>query len=192
MDSYLKKHTLVLNKSWMAIHTTTVKNALLLLIGNAAVALNPTSYETFTFDQWVTQPGENHIRTYKLTIPIPEIIVLTKYNKIPLLSLPFSRPNLYNRDDYQCQYCCKKPGSKDLSIDHIIPRSKGGATSWENCVLACTDCNRLKGDKFLRQTGMKLIKTPMAPKWTPIAHVKKKDLNVNWLPFLGKYMDIKI
>ncbi|MDB3864212.1 HNH endonuclease, partial [Alphaproteobacteria bacterium] len=81
------------------------------------------------------------------------------HNHIPA----FTRFNVFLRDDFTCQYCCKKFSTKELTFDHLIPRSKGGLTNWENVVTSCSHCNWTKGSRSLSQVGFKLIRKPKEP-----------------------------
>lgn len=93
------------------------------------------------------------------------VIVLGRYNGVPRRELAFNRRNIYRRDGFQCQYCGNKPGLKYLSIDHVIPVSKGGVTNWENCVVACVRCNTRKGNRTPEQANMPLSTDPGKPNW---------------------------
>lgn len=185
----LNKPTLVLNKSWVAINTTTVRNAICLAYTGSARIVDPETYSVYCFKSWVDYSQtitekDRCLRTSTKQFAVPEVVVLANYNKIPFTRVPFTRNNLYNRDDYRCQYCDSKPGTHRLTIDHVIPRSKGGVTSWENCVTACGDCNRVKGDRTPRQSDFNLKKKPVEPQWSPFAHVRKKDISKDWYRFI--------
>ena len=93
---------------------------------------------------------------------------MAAYDRLPSASVSFSRRNIFKRDHYTCQYCGAQPGSEELSIDHVVPRSRGGQSSWENCVPACIPCNKRKADRLTRQAGMKLRKLPQRPTWKPM------------------------
>ncbi len=103
---------------------------------------------------------DSYINTPKMKIPAPQVIILTNYNDVHVKAMKFSPRALYKRDNYTCQYCNKKKKSDELSIDHVIPRSKNGATSWENCVTACFKCNNKKSDRTLKETGYTLNVKP--------------------------------
>lgn len=80
-------------------------------------------------------------------VRVPEVIVLTSYDRLPSNAVTFSRRNIFKRDRFTCQYCGKQPGSEELTIDHVLPRAQGGTSTWENCVLACIECNAKKADR---------------------------------------------
>lgn len=132
--SVLTQPALVLNSSWLAIHTTTAFDALRLMCNGTAKAVVPESYELHGFESWVglaVPPDEPAIRTVKLRIRVPEIVVLTQFGGQPNPAASFSRRNLFRRDDNRCQYCGRRPGTKELSIDHVFPRARGGRSSWK-------------------------------------------------------------
>jgi 5-methylcytosine-specific restriction endonuclease McrA len=95
------------------------------------------------------------------SFPLPTVIRLRSYVKIPYKEISLSRRNVLHRDNYTCQYCGER--RHDLTIDHIMPRSKGGIDSWENVVAACLKCNVKKGDRTPNQAGMHLMTTPRRP-----------------------------
>jgi 5-methylcytosine-specific restriction endonuclease McrA len=134
---------LVLNGSLLPINITSWRRAMTLLFkGKAsAVALN----------------GVMINGRYRL----PEIIKLSRYVPIPYLDIVLSRKNIYLRDNHTCQYCGKKAGA--LTIDHIVPKSRGGRESWDNMVTCCARCNNRKSDSTLEEAGLKLIGTPYRP-----------------------------
>ena len=194
--SVLTQPTLVLNRSWAAIATTTVRHALGLVYTGAARFIRPETYEVHGFESWADlapEPDQPCIHTVSLQIPVPEVIVLTRYAGVPTQRATFSRRNLYKRDHNTCQYCGARPGTAELSIDHIVPRSRGGTSSWENCVLACVRCNSKKADRLQSESGMKLIRQPKAPRWTPIMEVPVARVRQSWRKFISDaYWDVPL
>jgi 5-methylcytosine-specific restriction endonuclease McrA len=166
-SSLLDRPTLVLNKSWRAVSVTTVRRALVLLFRGAASVVHPATYETFDFSSWVLRGGDREqcVGAVRIQIPVPEVVVLSRYDRVANQHLPFTRRNLYRRDHLRCQYCGRRPGVKSLTIDHVVPKSLGGITSWTNCVLACAECHGRKGGRTPEQVGMKLLKNPEHPPW---------------------------
>ncbi len=192
----LTQPALVLNKSWIAITTTTVRRAMSLVYGGEAKVVEPDTYATFDFSMWselsIAQDQE-FIQTVSLRIRVPEVILLTFYNGLPQMDVVFSRRNLYRRDSYTCQYCGIKPGSEELTIDHIVPRSQGGISNWDNCVLACIKCNHRKSNKSPESMGMHLKKLPTKPSWTPTMKITYSRRRVAWEKFLSdKYWNIAL
>lgn len=127
------------------------------------------------YDDW-------HARSQHLAVPIPAIIVSKRYHKTEE-SIKYNRRNLYLRDLYSCQYCGETFGSKDLTIDHVLPRSMGGKNGWENTVTACKPCNSFKGNKL-----MKPLRAPKQPGYWNIANRNKIPAHMikheSWLDFL--------
>ncbi len=122
---------------------------------------------------------ENHddidIRSASSSIKLPKVIKLITGKKFQAGEVRFNRYNIFYRDHFTCQYCGVKGNSKNLTFDHVIPRSKGGDTSWENIVTACQSCNSKKGSKLLTEWGVKLKQEPMKPKWTPSMTLRMKE-----------------
>lgn len=191
--SLLSQPTLVLNRSWYAIATTTVRHALCLLVTEAARAIRPETYDLHGFESWAdlkVPPEEPCIRTVRLRIRIPEIIVLTRYDGIPQSSVPFTRRNLFKRDKYTCQYCGVQPGTELLTIDHVTPRSRGGHSTWKNCVLACVPCNRRKADHTPAEARMRLRHRPEAPRWIGL-EIPLGSIPQSWEKFVSeRYWDV--
>lgn len=186
--SVLSRDTLVLNRSWLAIATTPVRHALSLVFTGSAGAIQPETFEVHGFETWAeldVPHGEDSVSTVNLVLRVPEVIVLQQFSGVPRQTLPFTRRNLVRRDRSQCQYCGCRPASSDLSIDHVIPRSAGGETSWENCVLACVRCNRMKGNKLAHEVGMRLLRAPRAPQWSPIFEVAHSHKREAWRRFIA-------
>jgi 5-methylcytosine-specific restriction endonuclease McrA len=166
----LEQPALVLNRHWVPIHLTTARHAITLVYQTVARAVDPADCSLHRFQSWTdlrvpeTAPC---IRTPSLRIPVPEVVVLERYGRIPRRTVPFNRKNLFVRDLYRCQYCWDRLDANDLTIDHIVPRVQGGVSSWENCVLACIPCNRRKAHRTPEQSRMSLRRAPRRPRWTP-------------------------
>jgi len=180
---------LVLNKSFMPIHVTSIRRAISLVYQGIAKAVNK-EYQVFDFQSWSELSTHNQdgvIQTLRGAILIPRVIALQVYDRIPARHVRFSRMNIFSRDRNSCQYCGKSFESRgDLNIDHIIPRSQGGTSNWLNVVCSCIQCNRRKGGRTPEQARIKLIRKPFKPKWMPVfgnnyhSRIKYKE----WLPFL--------
>lgn len=184
--SVLDHPSLVLNRSWVAIHVTTARRPLCLVYSEAAVCVEPDSLQTFEFDAWVVwnrSPSDLWIRAPEVTIAAPEVIQLRPYNKVPACVAPFTRRNLYDRDGHTFQHYGARCGSDRLSIDHVTPRSKGGRTTWDNCVLACVGCNSNKGDRSIREAGLRLLRKPKPPRWSPNLNLRRSEHPNSWVKF---------
>jgi 5-methylcytosine-specific restriction endonuclease McrA len=124
-------------------------------------------------------------------IKVPRVILLIAYDRVPKRRVRFSRHNIFARDKNTCQYCGKRFATSDLNLDHVVPRSKGGITSWENVVCSCHRCNRLKGGLTPVKAGMRLISPPRKPSWTPPLNVSLRDvMRKEWVPFLDFLVDV--
>lgn len=190
--SKLNGNTLVLNRSWAAVQICSVKRAISLLYQGHAKAIGPESYQAYDFDDWkdvsqqMVEVDENElVSSTSVTIRIPRVIVLMFYDKLPKRQVRFSRKNIFERDKWTCQYCGAKPSKSDLNLDHVVPRSKGGRTTWDNIVASCFTCNGKKGSKTLEQLGWRLKKTPVRPKWHPTVSIPMGMVpHKEWVNFL--------
>ena len=128
---------------------------------------------------------EEVVRSEKLTLPLPSVIVLKNY-VVPTKAVPFTRATLFLRDEFTCQYCGYK--GKDLTFDHVVPKSRGGKTRWDNVVAACQSCNLRKAAKTTSQAGFKLKKAPTKPSPEVLLNKGKKfppsDMHKSWSDFL--------
>ena len=128
---------------------------------------------------------EEVVRSEKLTLPLPSVIVLKNY-VVPTKTVPFTRATLFLRDEFTCQYCGYK--GKDLTFDHVVPKSRGGKTRWDNVVAACQSCNLRKAAKTTSQAGFKLKKLPTKPSSEVLLNKGKKfppsDMHKSWNDFL--------
>ena len=130
---------------------------------------------------------ESEVRSSSFSMKIPSVIALKKY--IPISKKPpFTRFNLFLRDNFTCQYCGDIFTSNELTFDHVIPKSKGGETKWENVVAACAKCNLKKSDLLLTEVNMKLIKKPFTPTNSQLQVVGKKFppnyLHKSWMDYV--------
>jgi 5-methylcytosine-specific restriction endonuclease McrA len=184
----LNSSVLVLNRSYLPIHVTSVRRAFTLLYQGIARVVNE-QYQTFDFEAWsqlaIARDAEA-IGTPGGPIRIPRVIVLVAFDRLPKRHVRFSRINLMARDDFQCQYCGTKPKRAELNLDHVIPRALGGKSTWENVVTSCIDCNRLKGGRTPKQANLKLKKRPERPRWTPLMNLMFSNVRYKeWRPFLS-------
>lgn len=183
------EHVLGLNRAWAPAAVYSVKVAVTMILRGMAMALDPETFELHDFESWVKKnpPGMRMIKTASGYLPAPEVIVCKSYSQLPPSGLSFNRHNLYQRDGYRCQYCGTMPGAGKLTIDHVLPRSRGGPTSWENCVAACSPCNSHKADRIPSEARMRLRKQPCKPKNpTPGIRVPAAKRRESWAPFLAK------
>jgi 5-methylcytosine-specific restriction endonuclease McrA len=196
-NSALDASVLVLNKLFMAIHVISVRRAFCLLCKDLAevVSLEDGTFATYDFHTWrevseyraahFRQEHDDWVRTATSEIQVPRVIRLIGYDRLPKATVKFNRRNIFARDSNQCQYCGKKFPTSELSLDHVMPRSKGGVSSWENIVCACVACNVKKGGRTPREASMKLIRKPEKPKRSPLLNQKLTNSKYqSWKTFL--------
>lgn len=184
----LHRKTLVLNRNWVPVNAITVQDAIVKACSERAKILDTETMYPHTFVEWIVRipkEGALVLRSVHVICEVPSVITLTDYDQYPDLRVVFNRRNLYIRDKYECQYCGCKPGTKELSIDHVVPTSRGGRTCWENCVLSCTACNSIKADRMPGKAGMTLKKKPMRPRWHMRYVLKVRRIPEDWAKFLG-------
>jgi len=178
MGSFLNQQVLVLNRLWQAVNVCSVRRALTLLFeGHAQVVWNDGdgTFQTFDFWEWRDfsrqQPHPESIGTVSFRIRIPRVILLLMFDRLPKKEVKFTRHNIFERDKNTCQYCGGTFDRKDLNLDHVIPRDRGGPTSWENIVCSCVACNTRKANRIPQEAGMSLIRKPRRPKWRPFVQI---------------------
>ncbi|WP_163378491.1 HNH endonuclease [Cyclobacterium sp. SYSU L10401] len=164
----MEKKVLVLNLDHSPVGIVNVQKALVLTLLEKAAPLAHFDYLK--------------IRTVDRDFAYPAVIRLFEYKNIPYKGVMLNRNNLYKRDQHACQYC---GADKSLTLDHVVPRSKGGKTSWKNLVTACHRCNTLKGDKTPEQAGMKLKVLPFRPTLAYFLAEYAELHAEEWLPFLA-------
>ncbi len=181
LKSGLDCNVLVLNKHYMAIRVVGAKRAFSLLCRELAevVSLEQDRYSNYDFQSWCEvsrfkrqfEPdGHDWVSTVNLHVAVPRIIRLLFFDRLPRTDIKFNRRNIFARDRNRCQYCGKRFTTNELSLDHVIPRSMGGKSAWENIVCACAQCNVKKGGRTPQQARMTLIQKPVKPKRNPLIH----------------------
>ena len=141
----LNRLVLVINASYEPINICSARRALTLVLKGAAVVEEVSAYV---------------VRTSKISIPLPSVVRLQKYRRVPRQNRSVSRKGIVLRDSSTCQYCRQKLPPRELTLDHVIPRSRGGASTWENLVASCKPCNNVKGDRTPAEAGLTLTKQP--------------------------------
>jgi 5-methylcytosine-specific restriction endonuclease McrA len=204
--SALDASVLVLNKVFMAVHVISVRRAFCLLCKDLAevVALEDGQYATYDFATWrelsefraknFRQEDDDWVRTASSEIQVPRVIRLLDYDKVPKQTVKFNRRNIFARDNNQCQYCGRKYPTSELSLDHVVPRSQGGQTTWENIVCSCVGCNVKKGGRTPKQAHMGLVRKPEKPKRSPLLNLKLTQRKYqSWQAFLDNaYWDVEL
>ena len=141
----LHRPVLVLNASYEPINVCAARRALVLVLKGVAAA---------------EEHGAGHIRSAQAAVPVPSVIRLLEYRRIPMQTRALSRKNIMLRDRYTCQYCIKTFSANELTLDHVMPRSRRGGTTWENLVACCNPCNNRKGNRTPDEAGMRLARQP--------------------------------
>ncbi len=191
----LQRPTLVLNRNWQPVNVATVARALVLLWNESARAVDPADYRTYAWEDWSRlrpREGERFIQAVQFRLRVPEVITLSDYDRLPAASVTFSRRNIFKRDRFTCQYCGDQPGSEELTLDHVVPRAQGGESRWDNCVLACMECNRRKADRTPEQAGMRLKHKPVRPTWSPLYAFRDVRIE-SWSKFVSEaYWNVEL
>lgn len=195
----LNSSVLVLNRFFMAVHVINVRRAFTLLYRETAevVDCDDGRFANYDFESWCELSefralDEDHcdetidwIRCVTQVIEAPRIIRLVAFDRVPRPTLKFSRRNLFARDGYRCQYCGEMKPVTQLSIDHVMPRSRGGGTTWENVVCSCVGCNTKKGGRTPQEARMRLLQRPAKPKHNPMLVDKLRNPKYEvWRSFL--------
>ncbi len=192
----LNSHVLVLNKMWMAVRIVDARRAFSLLFRDLAEAIrvDDGSYTGHGFDDWAELSTARHafeveaydwVRTVRLELAVPKVIRLLGYDRLPKQDVKLNRRNIFARDRNTCQYCGERFPTSELSLDHVLPRSQGGRSSWQNLVCACTRCNTRKGGRTPQQAHIKLIRTPVKPRRNPVVTLRLgTDKYACWQAFL--------
>ncbi len=164
----LKKPVLLLNQNYEPLTILKLKRAITLLILGKV-------------DMIENEDG-NFVHAISIAYPVPSVIRLKYFVHIKRKEISLTKKNIIKRDNHQCQYCGRSTGM--MTTDHIIPRALGGEDSWENLVCACLECNNRKGDRTLKQAGMKLLKKPRRPSYFTFILREFVNPNTKWRPYL--------
>lgn len=182
----LQCSVLVLNKAYVPVHVISARRSIILLYRELAevIHIEDGIFNNFDFEKWVEysdflseekQPNDDWIQGTSFEMMVPRVVRLYRYDRVPKQTLRFNRRNLFARDENTCQYCNKVFPVSQLSFDHVIPRSRGGETSWSNVVCCCLRCNTVKGNRTPKEAEMKLIRKPVKPFFSPILTAKMEN-----------------
>jgi len=170
------------------VRVTTARQAFEMLYMGRAFALD-AGYEPHDFEAWAGREpaeGEDSIGTTAGPIAIPRLMVLESFNRVPRTPVRLSRRNVFLRDGHTCQYCGKQPPVGELNLDHVVPRSRGGRSTWENLVTSCRECNLRKGRWLPGECGMVPQTPPRRPRWAVAVHLAATPRRFReWEPFLS-------
>ena len=196
MNILNKSIVLVLNRNWQAINIRTPQEAFCQMATNVATALEIELGESdraealrpVTWDEWITLPirdGDNAVRTVRGAIRVPTVIVAVNFAKVPKKRPKLCAKAIRERDDNRCQYTGRVLRPDEGSLDHVLPRSRGGKDAWENLVWSAKEVNQRKGDRLPHEARLKLLAVPRAPKELPVsALIRNPGENGDWKLFL--------
>ncbi len=197
IPAVLDEKVLVLNRLYTAIRVISARRAFIMLCKQAAevIAVEEGRYHNYDFDSWAQiaalqkefEPdAHTWVRTPRFDIAVPKIIRLLGYDRLPRQEVKLNRRNLYARDASRCQYCGRHFPTRELTIDHVLPRVQGGAHRWQNLVCACVKCNARKGGRTPEEAHMKLIRKPVRPRRNPVLTLRLGSAKYqSWKAFLN-------
>lgn len=176
---------LVLSSSWEPIHQITWERAMVLLLGDHSGkrrSSGPLVEVVEEYTDW-------DVRSARQVHRVPAVIRFLEGAFYAKRTVRFSRENVYTRDKGRCQYCSIAVKKSEFTYDHVVPRSQGGKTRWENIVVACLGCNQKKGDRTPAQAGMRLLKAPEKPKSLPGSSklALPREVPAEWRPYLRDF-----
>ncbi|NOZ21854.1 MAG: HNH endonuclease [Planctomycetes bacterium] len=194
----LDASVLVVNRLFMAVQVVSARRAFTLLCKECAQVVSvddDDKYNFYDLKSWIQvsqlkaqfeeYEQDDWVHTVSVAIRVPKVIRLLFYDRFPAQTLKFNRRNIFARDESRCQYCGKKFPTSELSLEHIIPRSRGGESTWKNVVCACTGCNKKKGGRTPQEAHMKLIRKPVKPRRNPLLKIKLQSQKYeSWKQFL--------
>ena len=203
--SVLTSHVLVLNKHYAAVRVVSARRAFCMLFKQIAeiVSFEDSAYQSYDFESWrevseyrAKYEREHHewVHCVRFELAVPKIIRLLLYDRLPRRTVKLNRRNIFARDRGHCQYCDKKCPTSELSLDHVVPRSRGGSTAWTNLVCCCVACNVRKGGRTPREAHMRLVTAPVKPKRSPVVTLRlTSEKYASWKQFLDNaYWEVEL
>ena len=192
-DILTKTIVLVLNRHWQAINIRTPQDAFCQMATNVATGLDiegENHIRPVTWEEWITLPireGDHAVRTAHRAIRVPTVIVAVNFAKVPKKRPKLSARNIRERDGNRCQYTGRLLHPDEGSLDHVVPRSRGGADTWENLVWSAKEVNQRKADRLPHEAGLKLLTVPRAPKELPVTELLRNTHGLaEWRLFLNE------
>jgi len=205
MSSALDNSVLVLNRHYAAVRVVSARRAFCMLFKEIAeiISVEDSEFLSYDFDSWrelselrARYEREEHdwVRCVRFELAVPRIIRLLLYDRLPQANVKFTRRNIYARDHNRCQYCGKRFPSSELSLDHIVPRSQGGQSSWTNIVCCCVTCNVRKGGRTPEEARIKLVREAVKPKRSPVVVLRLGSQKyASWRQFLdAAYWNVEL
>lgn len=185
---------LVLNRNWQPVNIVGVRRAFSLLWQDHARVIDTFSgsFSPLGATDWIAislesqpRPGWETISTVRFNLLVPKVLLLNEFDRMPMTEVKFNRENIFVRDQYTCQYTGRRCRPSELTLDHVIPRERGGKTSWENIVTCTREVNNLKANRLPHEAGLKLIRKPRRPRWRPfVSVVMDSPMEKDWAHFL--------
>jgi len=204
-NSALYSDVLVLNKHYAAIRVIPAREAFCLLFRKVAevLAVEDGGYYTYDFESWrelselrsqYERTEHEWVRCVQFDIAVPRIVRLIAYDHLPRREVKFTRRNIYARDGNRCQYCGKRHPTSELSLDHVVPKSRGGSGTWTNIVCCCVKCNSRKGGRTPAEAHMKLVTKPVKPRRSPAITIRLTSRKyASWKQFLSEaYWNVEL
>lgn len=164
----LDGHVLILNQNYEPLTVCTVKRAIVMIVLNRA--------------EMIESLDGQRVRSVSMSLPVPSVVRLVNFARIPEKTVLLSRKNIIKRDGGRCQYCGRKAAR--MTVDHVIPRHMGGKETWENLVAACPECNNQKGQRLPEQANMTLLRKPRRPSHITFIQHFMSPRDVRWRPYL--------
>ena len=191
-DILTKAVVLVLNRNWQAINVRTPQEAFCMMATNVATGLEIEGEEHIrpvTWEEWIRLPirdQDEAVRTVRGPIRVPTVIVAVNYAKVPKKRPKLCARTIRERDGNRCQYTGTLLRPEEGSLDHVVPRSRGGPDTWENLVWAAKSVNQRKGNRLPHEAGLKLLSVPRAPKEVPVTALIRNVPGIDdWKLFLA-------
>ena len=191
-DILNKTIVLVLNRNWQAIHVRTPQEAFCMMATNVATGLEITGEDHIrpvTWEEWITLPireQDGAVHTVRGQIRVPTVVVAVNYTRVPKKRPKLCARAIRERDGDRCQYTGRVLRPDEGSLDHVVPRSRGGKDAWENLVWSAREVNQRKADRLPHEAGLKLLSKPRAPKELPASAFIRNPHEVDdWNLFLG-------
>ena len=192
MQGSLHHRVLVLNRLWQAVNVCSAERAFALLCTDHARTIHEdeNGFNTYNFEEWCIYSSlyeaDEVVHTVSTIIHIPHIILLTQFDRLPKKEVKFSREHIFERDEKKCQYCLKSFENRVLTLDHVVPKERGGGTSWTNIVTCCITCNQHKANRTPEEAGMYLPREPRKPHWRPFVEGSPvRKIHLSWSRFLN-------
>jgi len=194
MNNILNKTiVLVLNRNWQAINIRTPQDAFCQMAAGVATGLDIDREGTIrpvSWEEWIALPvreSDNAVRTSRRVIRVPTVMVAVNFARVPKRRPRLSARNIRERDGNRCQYTGRLLQPSEGSLDHVVPRSRGGTDTWENLVWSAKDVNQRKGDRLPHEAGLRLLRVPRAPREMPVTAFLRNTHGLDeWKLFLNE------